>query len=366
MIRAIIVDDERPALDRFTRILGEDKRISIAGAFTSPSDALTYVRRNKIDAAFLDIEMPGMSGLELATHFLEYDPQIKIIFVTAYDSYAVDAFRLHAFGYLVKPVERSELKEQLDYLCSCFDVQDHVLQEKLRILSLGDFCCTAPPYDVTNVIKWKTLKAEELFALLIHYRGVPVPKDVLIDKLWPDAEPQKSANLFRVTCTYIRNTLSEYGFTDALIRELNKYKLNMSLFECDAFDFENAAENFSGLSKEELRRALSFYRGEYFQSMPYDWAMQKRALLESHFKALSHKYADLCAEDNEIENACQTLLNILAFDPYDYNTAVKYVMLKIKNGDTDTALHFYREFSGRLLRETGDAPPSTLSDIFKQ
>ncbi len=365
MIRAIIVDDEHPALDRFTRILGEDKRISITGTFTSPSDALAYVRRNKVDAAFHDIEMPGMNGLELVNRFQEYDPQIKIIFVTAYDSYAIDAFRLHAFGYLVKPIERAELKELLDYLCSCFDIQDPEPLQKLRVHTLGDFCCTVPPYDVTNVIKWKTLKAEELFALLIHYRGVPVPKDVLIDKLWPDAEPQKSANLFRVTCTYIRNTLAEYGLNDALIRELNKYKLNMSLFECDAFVFEDSAENVSDLTKDDIRTSLSLYKGEYFQSMPYDWTMQKRVLLEAHFKSLSHKYADLCAEDNDIENACQTMLNVLAFDPYDYNTAIKYVMLKIKSGDNDTALHFYREFSSRLIRDTGDAPPSALSDIFK-
>lgn len=365
MIRTIIVDDEHPALDRFTRILGEDKRLSIVGAFTSPSDALAYVRKNKIDVAFLDIEMPGMNGLELMTNFLKCDPQIKIIFVTAYASYAVDAFKLHAFGYLVKPIERSELKEQIDYLCTYFNVDDPEPKKKLYVHTLGDFRCSLSTQEFGNAIKWKTLKAEELFALLIHYRGVPVPKDVLIDKLWPDAEPEKSANLFRVTCTYIRNTMTEHGFNDALIRELNKYKLNMSLFECDAYDFEDQAEKYLSLSEEQLRVTLSLYKGEYFQSMPYDWTMQKRVLLETHFKNLSHKYADICAESNQLEKAYGTLLGILAFDPYDYNTAIKYVMLKIKNGDTDTALHFYREFSSRLVRETGDTPPSALTDIFK-
>jgi two-component SAPR family response regulator len=65
-----------------------------------------------------------------------------------------------------------------------------------------------------SAIRWKTAKAEELFALMIHYQGRVKAKDNLIETLWPEFEPEKSANLFRVTCTYLRSALAEKGFPD--------------------------------------------------------------------------------------------------------------------------------------------------------
>lgn len=177
---------------------------------------------------------------------------------------------------------------------------------------------------------------------------------------------KKATNLFRVTCTYIRNTLADKGFLDTLIRELNKYKLDISIIDCDAFNFEDVANSLSQLSPEELRDAIALYKGEYFQSAPYDWALQKRTFLEIQFKEISRISARMYIDKGNLVRACETLAGILALDPYDYNTAVEYVKLKIKSGDSDGALHFYREFTDRLLRETGDFLPEILSDMLKE
>jgi two-component SAPR family response regulator len=73
------------------------------------------------------------------------------------------------------------------------------------------------------------------FCPLIYYQGRVKPKETLIDILWPELEPEKSANLFRVTCTYLRTALAERGFPDLLIRELDGYKINTDLINCDLF-----------------------------------------------------------------------------------------------------------------------------------
>ena len=364
MIKVITVDDERLALDRFTRIIGNDNRVTVEGAFTSPSEALAFVKNNKIDAAFLDIEMPGMTGLELARKIREQDPSVYIVFVTAYDSYAVDAFKSRASGYLLKPVERADITEQIDYICETRGEIQLNRQIKLCVRCLGDFVCYTSASDESSTIHWKTLKAEELFALLVHYRGIAVPKDVLIDMLWPDADPQKSANLFRVTCTYIRNTLAECGFKNALLRDLNKYRLDVSILDCDYYSFDDITKDANAASENELNKAIGLYAGEYFQKMPYDWAIQRRAFLESKFKDISHIVSTTCTERGDYQKACDILSSVLIHDPYDNATAVEYTKLKMKSGDTDGALHFYREFSNRLMRETGDSPQSDISEIF--
>lgn len=366
MIKAIVVDDERLALDRFSRIIKEDDRVSLEGAFTSPTEALTFVKNRKIHAAFLDIEMPGIGGLELARKIKELNPDVSIVFITAYDCYAVDAFKFHASGYLLKPIDSSDLSEQIDYLAASYNDALQTEGRKLIVTCFRDFVCYPSDSDKNNAIRWKTIKAEELFALLVHCRGIAVPKDVLIDKLWPDADPQKSANLFRVTCTYIRNTLAEHGFKDMLIRDLNKYKLDISNIICDYFEFEDTTKDPSTVPISVLRETLLLYRGEYFQSMPYDWAIQKKALLESKFKEASRISSELYAEQGDYSRACEALSTVLLYDPYDNNIALEYTKLKMKNGDTEGALHFYREFSSRLMRETGDTPQTDIADLLNE
>lgn len=81
--------------------------------------------------------MPGIGGLELSRYFHEHDPDIKIIFVTAYDSYALDAIKLHAAGYLLKPIDRGELAEQINFLLK--DTEQNVGSSKLKVRCFGDF-----------------------------------------------------------------------------------------------------------------------------------------------------------------------------------------------------------------------------------
>ena len=102
----IAVDDERQALRDLCYELQETQLVSLddVKTFTSPLKACEYARTNQIDLAFLDIELPGTNGLDLAKNLQETSPDCMIVFLTAYAKYAVDAFQVRAFGYLVKPV----------------------------------------------------------------------------------------------------------------------------------------------------------------------------------------------------------------------------------------------------------------------
>ena len=103
-MKFLLVDDEPLALADLNEILEETVPGHETAGFTSIGKALEYMKENQVDVAFLDIEMVGMNGIELARTMKDLQPDINIIFVTAHPQYAVDAYAIHATGYLLKPV----------------------------------------------------------------------------------------------------------------------------------------------------------------------------------------------------------------------------------------------------------------------
>ena len=102
-MRVIAVDDERLALRQFCIEAEDIPGVEVVSVFTNPREPLEYIKDNLVEAAFLDIEMPGMSGLELAGKMREIAPELVIIFITGYEQYTLDALKVKADYYLMKP-----------------------------------------------------------------------------------------------------------------------------------------------------------------------------------------------------------------------------------------------------------------------
>jgi len=113
-VKAYLIDDEALALRKLHRVLEQTGRVTIVGESDNPLRALKEIRKLHPDVLFLDIEMPGMSGFELLEHVGE--PQPLVIFTTAYDRYALDAFKVNSIDYLLKPVNMEDLQRALNKL----------------------------------------------------------------------------------------------------------------------------------------------------------------------------------------------------------------------------------------------------------
>ena len=113
---AITVDDERPMLTALTKSVLASPDITSVEEFSTCSAALEWSRNHPVDIAFLDISMRGMGGLALAESITEIRPNCKIIFCTGFSQYAVDAFRLHVSGYLLKPVTAEDVQREIDHI----------------------------------------------------------------------------------------------------------------------------------------------------------------------------------------------------------------------------------------------------------
>ena len=113
VMKAFLVDDESLALKRLQRMLAVTGRVEIAGTSTDPEEAIAAILRTKPDVLFLDIEMPGMTGFQMLS---KLDPQPLIVFTTAYNQYALEAFGVNSVDYLLKPIEAPQLVRALDKL----------------------------------------------------------------------------------------------------------------------------------------------------------------------------------------------------------------------------------------------------------
>ena len=132
---AIAVDDEELMLRALARAISVSPDVKEVVKFSNCEKALNYVKEHPIDVAFLDINMRGMGGIALAEKILELKPNSKIVFCTGYEEYAIPAFKLHASGYLMKPISAKDVQEEIDNIKQNVNTDEYI--EKIAREKLG-------------------------------------------------------------------------------------------------------------------------------------------------------------------------------------------------------------------------------------
>ena len=135
MIRCIIVDDEKPARDELTYLLSSIEDIMVVGEAENGIQAIRKAIEEKPQLVFLDVNMPGINGIDVAKVLAALESKPLIVFITAYDSYAVSAFEVSAFDYLLKPVSEERLRNSLDRIRSMVSSREARVLDKLDKLS---------------------------------------------------------------------------------------------------------------------------------------------------------------------------------------------------------------------------------------
>lgn len=249
-MKILIVDDEKMAKEDLVQTVHLLKPYAGIASFENPMEALDLCKDEKFDIAFLDIEMPGMDGLALAEKIMELQPRMNIIFVTAYSEYSLKAHGIYASGYLMKPADTQSVKKALAHLRYPLE------GGKIQIHCFGKF----EAFHNGIPIQFKHAKTKELLAYLINADGTACTNGELMGILWEDKSVSDSvkSNL-RNLIADLRETLSDLGFSEAVLKSRNSIALNKDTFSCDYYDY------LAG--KEE---AVSRFNGEYMEQ--YSWA----------------------------------------------------------------------------------------------
>ncbi|WP_291643619.1 response regulator [Clostridium sp.] len=203
MIRIAVVDDEMHVLERFERMVLKIKELELCGLFETGEELLSYLEQNPLDAVFLDIEMPGVNGLQLSERILDMSEFIDIIFVTAFNQYAVEAFEVQAMDYILKPLTPERLLKTVKRLLKTKSTA--VRPQKTFIQCFGDF----EVFLNGEALVWKNSKAKEVLAFLIHKRGISVNCEKIADAVWPDYDSKKAQTNFHATTYLLCKRLAE-------------------------------------------------------------------------------------------------------------------------------------------------------------
>lgn len=255
------LDDEPLLLRKLKRTIAEVLPESEIRDFTRASAALKVMETENIfpDIIFLDIEMPGMSGINLAERMVAENPNCKIIFCTSYPQYALDAIQLHIggyMGYLLKPITKAALEKELGY------VKDKITNlETLRAKCFGDF----EIFFKGEQLRFKRSKTKELVAFLIDRNGAGVTAKQICARLWEDeSNDKKNMNYLYQLFDDLRTTLSAIGEEELLLRNGYYYSIDTVKISCDFYEY--------------LRTGKPEFWGEYMAQ--YSWAEETAAMLE--------------------------------------------------------------------------------------
>jgi len=363
-MRVFIVDDEQHCLDEFKWLLHKYPDIEVMGMFSDPNAALAAAAEGCPDAAFLDIDMPGLTGLELALEIQAVCPGIVVVFVTAYAQYALEAFSTFPLDFLLKPVKEARLDETIEHL----RVQHKLLNRasapdnRMKIRCFGAFELLA-----AEEVKWETRRVRDLFLYLIDLRGAAPAKDEMLRALFDDQDSKGAAVNLRMTIYRLRSLLCALDAEGEYLKMGDDYRLTIAPGVCDYTDFMAFAEGNPVISTKnavEAARALNLYTRPYLEGEGYEWAVETAYETETEYERIAlglaacHTLAGRAPEAENILNA------LLARNPLSTEGYEALLDVYMEGGNLPAYCEWFEQYARMLKKEYRARPQAKYREYF--
>jgi two-component system, LytTR family, response regulator len=356
MIKAILIDDEKPSLRELQYFLKEYDEIEICGMFTDPEEALKKIYKLKPQIVFVDINMPEMSGLELAKAAIVNDQNVHIVFITAYEEYALQAFEMEALDYVMKPISKQRFEKTMKRILlrntsEAAKVQNQEQKRKFIIRTFGKF---EAMWENEAPLKWHSKKTKELFAFLVHNEGRVVSKDEILEAVFPDTEVEKGITNIHNCIYFIRKALRENGVDENLISIDGSYILRLMDVEVDSRIFRQKLKQISnGENLEELEAAEAIFKGDYLKGEDWIWSAEASGQLSALYRTVVVKLVRECMKKESFNKAEDLLLKLFIREPYDEEVTKLIILLYLQTKRKNQAILHYRKYEKVLKEELG-------------
>jgi len=262
-VKYLVLDDEIIAAEYLAALIREvDEKAQVVTEI-NPVKSLELAKQH-FHVCFIDIQMPGLNGIEFANKIKQLYPKTNFIFVTGYSDYMREAFGLDASDYIMKPANAGQIRHALENLR--YSSQESPVEEKKQRIQISCF----GNFDILidgKPVKFKFDKTKELLAYLVHRKGTRCTLKEVIANLW---EEEGHDSYYRMLKKDLQDVLNELGCGEIIYSERGQIGLsNLECIECDYFKWlENMAEG------------RKLYHGEYMAQ--YSWAEEVNAFINMH------------------------------------------------------------------------------------
>jgi len=249
-MKIAVADDEEILLAHLQRTVKEVLPEAEVMAFYDTAALLETAKNTCFDIAFLDIQMPGLTGIELAKELIKLNEKVNLIFVTGYDGYQAEAMNLFASGYVKKPLTKEKVEQQLRHLRYPIPTEKRVYAQ-----TFGNFTL----FIDGKPVPFSREKSQMAVAYLIHRRGSLVSKKELSAILFDDGvyDENRRSYLSKL-CSDIQKKFEAYGLPELIERTPSALSVNRALLDCDLYDYLDGKSDSAGEYCGEYMSQYSF------------------------------------------------------------------------------------------------------------
>ena len=249
-MKVICLDDEKIILQGMMLNCSKVEEITDVVGFSDFESLKEYLKNNTADVIFSDINMPDVNGIDIAKYLRENHPEINVVFTTGYTEYTNQAIRANAKGYLLKPISKEMIEEQIKYF-----LEDNELNKRVVIQTFGNF-----DIKVDGKPLALSAKAKEAVAYLVDRNGSAINRKELAAIIFEDDSYSRTIQSY-ITKIFaeIKKVLEEHKLEDLLLVDQNSYAINTKLVICDSYEYLKGNKDYKNA-----------YHGEYM--IQYPWA----------------------------------------------------------------------------------------------
>lgn len=368
-MRTIIIDDERPSLELLKRIIGKNRHLEIVGEFIDGIDAIEQIETLLPDVIFTDIEMTYLNGIDFASMVRREREDVQLVFVTAYENYALEAFEVNAVNYILKPITEESLNKTVERLLKYYVPQEEPLlqQKRKKIISLGSFQVYGS--EEGSQVRWPTSKAKELFAYFLHEKEKELDKWQLCDILWPDAAPEKASHSLHSAMNRMKGALRDAGIETSIECKNGRYRLDLQGIFWDAEEIISYLKRNPVVTRANVfkfEKTLELYQGELFGTEDYVWAEAHRESIKQCCQSAREQIAEYYMSGGNYHQAEKHFLNIIEDDPGDEKSAVRLMELYCLTGNKVLLMNCYSRLADYLKKELHIEPKESTKKLYQE
>lgn len=368
MIQVIVLDEEELLLESLVNRLDQYDDIEILGKYTKVQEAIKVLEQATPHVVFLDVELGDMNGIEVAEIIKMKSPETEIVFVTSNLNYAVQAFELDALDYLVRPFCKERIMNTIKRIRGNRELINKRTKKRKQVCLFNEIKFV-DPYGETLEINWRTKKAEELFAFLLHHHDRSVSKELIVDQLWPCYEWENGVSLLYNSIYHLRRALEKINFNIDIKNENNNYILHLNDVKVDVHYWQERLNALPELNEKTYcthKEVIYLYKGDYLKSHSYHWSEAERHHNRSIWLYHVRKVTEFLIKYGEYFEAIQLNHHVQEINPLLEESYLTLMKLYHYVDDKDAVQQQYELLQRVLKEELAVEPDHKIKKWYKE